>query len=391
MISEVIRNGINLRSSLAHGDENITMGQLILNGLKAIIRCNVRLQFNYFNLNLCNRILLQSVILSSIFYFSEASAALKLEKLDDSIYAYVGEQIISADDYRQTLQNAVKGKFYHGKIPAGQMEEVQRDAGKGLIVNMMLLQEAQRRNYKPDPEFIKTSLEEILNKYEKQYGNSDKWPEYRARFIPRIKKHLAQKSIVKQLENEVSKVPSASIEDSQQYYNDNKDKFTSPEQLRVFVILLQVMPSSPVAVWDEAMDEGRRIFKQLQNGADFSELAKLHSADASAKDGGDMGYLHKGMLAKKIQDTLDEMKPGETSRPIEVLKGIVIFRLQDRIDPVLNPFEKVKDRAGRLWQREQVELAKKNLVDSLWLSTPVIVNSKYYQDDDEKLAAKVKK
>ncbi len=351
----------------------------------------MRVQVKYFQFKFCSRIVLQSVFLFSVFCLSNASAALKLEKLDDGVYAYVGKQAIAVDEYKQTLQNAVKGKFYHGKIPEGKMEEVRRDTGKELITNIMILQEAQRRNYKPDEKFVQTSLDATVKKYEKQYGGSEKWPEYKARFIPRLKEQLKKKSLVMQLEEAVSKAPVASVEDSKKYYHENREKFTSPEQLRVSVILLQVMPSSPISAWDEAMDEGRKIYRQLQSGGSFEELAKLHSADASAKNGGDMGYLHKGMLAKKIQDVLDKMKPGEISKPVELLRGIAIFRLEDRKKSVLNPFEKVKDRAGRLWQREQAELAKKKLVDHLWKSTPVRINSKYYQDDVAKLVTNVKK
>ncbi len=324
---------------------------------------------------------LQCTFLFSVICLSNASAAMKLEKLDDGIYAYVGDQAISLDDYKQNLQNAVKGKFYHGKIPEGKMEEVRKDAGRELITNILMLQEAQRRDYKPDEKFVATTLDATVKKYEKQYGSSEKWPEYKARFVPRLTKQLRTKSIVTQLEEEVSKAPVASIKDSKKYYHENKEKFTSPEQLRVSVILLQVMPSSPVSAWDEAMDEGRNIYKRLQNGADFAELAKLHSADASAENGGDLGYLHRGMLAKKVQDVIDKLKPGEISKPVEVLKGIAIFRLQDKKESVLNPFEKVKDRAGRLWARDQTKFARKELIDSLWESTLIRVNLKYYQDD----------
>jgi len=351
----------------------------------------VSAQVKYFQFKFYSRTLLQSALLFSVFCLSNASAALKLEMLDDGVYAYVGEQVISVDDYKQALQNAVRGKFYHGKIPEGKMEEVQKDTGKELITNVLILQEAQRRNYRPDEKFVQTSLDATVKKYEKQYGTSEKWPEYKARFVPRLKEQLRGKSIVMQLEEEISKAPAASVEDSRKYYHENNEKFTSPEQLRVSVILLQVMPSSPVSAWDEAMDEGRKIYKRLQTGANFGELAKLHSADASAKNGGDMGYLHKGMLAKKIQDVLDKMKLGEISKPVELLRGIAIFRLQGRKKSVLNPFEKVKDRAGRLWQREQSELAKKKLVDRLWESTLVRINSKYYQDNMAKLVTNVKK
>lgn len=321
-----------------------------------------------------------------------AHAAMTLEKLAEDVYARVGGDTISTSDYKQALHNAVRSKFYHGKIPEGKMQEVQRDTGRELITERLLLQEAQRRNIQPDENFVKSTLDATLKKYEQQYGKSEKWPEYKARFIPRLKTHLRQKSLLVQLDEKIREVAPPTDEQVRKYYREHKDKFTSPEQLRVSVILLQVMPSSPVAVWDEAMAEGRKIYKRLQNGADFAELAKLHSGDASAENGGDLGYLHRGMLAKKIQEVIDGMKPGDISKPVKVLRGVAIFRLEDRKKPVLNPYEKVKDRAGRLWSREQGELARKKLIDDLWSATEVQINSRYYQEDDQgKLAAKEKK
>ncbi len=351
----------------------------------------MRTKIKYFHFKSCSKIVLLSTFLFSVIGLSAASAAMKLEKMDDAVYAYVGEQKISVEEYKQALQGAVRSKFYHGKIPEGKMEEVRRNTGKELVSKLLMIQEAQRRKLKPDEKFVNTTLDATVKKYEQQYGKSDKWPEYKARFVPRLKKHLENKSIVMQLEKEVGKIPAASIDDSKKYYRDHKEKFTSPEQLKVSVILLQVMPSSPISAWDDAMDEGRKIYKKLQDGADFSELAKLHSADASAKNGGDLGYLHKGMLAKKIQDVVDKLESGEISKPVEILRGVAIFRLEDRKKSILNPFAKVKDRAGRLWQREQARLAREKLIDSLWESTLIRVNSKYYKDAAIKSAVNEKK
>ncbi|HEB56535.1 MAG TPA: hypothetical protein ENI98_09565 [Gammaproteobacteria bacterium] len=351
----------------------------------------MRTNIKYFHFKSCSNIVLLTTFLFSVIGSSAASAAMKLEKMDDAVYAYVGKQEISVQEYKQALQGAVRSKFYHGKIPEGKMEEVRRDTGKELVRKLLMVQEAQRRKLKPDEKFVSSTLDETVKKYEQQYGKSEKWPEYKARFVPRLKKHLQNKSIVMQLEEEVSKISSPAVDDVKEYYRNHKEKFTSPEQLKVSVILLQVMPSSPIAAWDDAMDEGRKIYKQLQNGADFSELAKLQSADASAKNGGDLGYLHKGMLAKKIQDVVDKLNPGEISKPIEVLKGIAIFRLEDRKKAVLNSFAKVRDRAGRLLQREQAKQARKKLIDSLWTSTLIRINSKYYKDEAKKSAVNAKK
>src|SRR6185503_17229974 len=102
------------------------------------------------------------------------------------------------------------------------------------------------------------------------------------------------------------------------------------------IILLKVDPSSPQAKWDGARNEGAAIAKRLKGGADFKQLAKLHSAEGSAEGGGDMGYVHRGMLPESAQEAIDKLKPGEITEPVALLEGMAIFRLEQRKPPKLN-------------------------------------------------------
>ncbi len=323
---------------------------------------------------------------------SSVQAKLTVQKLEDDVYANVQGETVSLNSYKEALQAAVRQKFYHGKIPEGKMEELQREVGKELITKTMLIQEAKRRGFVADKDWMKESLEKTLADYEKRYGKSDKWEEYRQRFIPRLTKYLENNSLLLQLKQQVENIDSPTEKEVRAYYRQNKDKFTSPEQLRVAVILLKVAPSSPVVAWQEAVKEAERLYKQLQEGADFAELARLHSGDKSAENGGDMGYLHKGMLAPQVQEPLDKMKAGEITKPIKLLSGVSIFKLLERKPAVLNAFEKVQQRATDLLKRERRLQARDKLVDSLWKKTAVLVNSKYYtveKDGDKKVAEKM--
>jgi parvulin-like peptidyl-prolyl isomerase len=157
----------------------------------------------------------------------------------------------------------------------------------------------------------------------------------------------------------------------EQYYQSHKDKFTSPEQVHLQMILLKVDPSSPQTKWDGAMDEGKAIAGRLKKGADFAELAKLHSGDPSADKGGDMGYVHAGMLPEPAQKAVDKLKPGEASEPIALMEGIGIFRLQARKAPLLNPLDTVRERCKDLYLRDKGEEQWTALLARLRKDTPV--------------------
>ena len=94
---------------------------------------------------------------------------------------------------------------------------------------------------------------------------------------------------------------------------------------------------------------------EIEAGADFAELARIHSSDKSAQNGGDMGFTHSGMLGENAQKILDIMEPGEVSAPVVLLEGVSIFRLEEREKPVLNKFDSVKGRAAQLYMRDKGE------------------------------------
>ena len=123
--------------------------------------------------------------------------------------------------------------------------------------------------------------------------------------------------------------------------------------------------------WDGARDEGIAIVKRLRAGADFSQLAHLHSGDPSAERGGDLGYVHRGMLPEPAQQAVDKLKPGELSEPVPLLEGIGVFRLDERRSPKLSPFETVHDRARELSMREAGDQAWTTLLARLRRETPV--------------------
>jgi parvulin-like peptidyl-prolyl isomerase len=162
------------------------------------------------------------------------------------------------------------------------------------------------------------------------------------------------------------------------YYAANPEKFTEPERFRVSSILLKVDPSAPAAAWDAAMAEAVGIVSRLRAGGDFRELARLHSGDASAEQGGDMGYLHRGMMGSRAQVAIDAADLGVVTDPVRLLEGVAIFRVDERPVRRLHPLEDVAERAQDLWLREQRESRWSEFLDGLSKQAEIHVNPQHY-------------
>jgi parvulin-like peptidyl-prolyl isomerase len=291
-----------------------------------------------------------------------------------AVFAKIGDVEITKEEYNAAFYNASRSQFYHGKPPEEVIAGLQREVEEKLVTRILLLQEAKRRGLRPDA----AELKKVLDSYEQRYAKSEQWKKNREQVLPGLTARLEQENLLAQLEQRVRLVPAPSQEQVKKYYISHPEKFTEPEQLRVSVILLKVDPSSPKTEWEKTEKKAKQIIKKLQEGADFAALARVESGDPSAQQGGDMGYLHNGMLPEGAQSVLNKLKIGELSNPVPLLEGIGVFRLADRKISKLNNFETIHVRAQELLQREMGERAWKGLVASLKNETVIQIDRSNY-------------
>jgi peptidyl-prolyl cis-trans isomerase SurA len=77
-----------------------------------------------------------------------------------------------------------------------------------------------------------------------------------------------------------------------------------------------------------AMDQIIDIRKKLNEGEDFSELAKEYSDDTSSANlGGDMGWFPPQAYGDRVEQTLYGLKDGQISEPFQTMSGWHIIQL----------------------------------------------------------------
>lgn len=290
------------------------------------------------------------------------------------VFAVVGEAAISVADYETTLQNTIRQKFYHGQVPEAKLREFQREVAEAMIERALLLAESRRRCMSPDG----SKIAKIVAEYEQRYAQSANWRKNRDSLLPGLRRELEQRDLLERLQAAVRSVEPPAQSVLRAYYEANPGLFTEPEQTRLSVILLKVDPSSPRAAWDGALEEAQAIRRRIAAGADFAELARIHSTDATASRGGDMGYLHKGMIPDPILAQLSSMAAGGLSDPIRTLEGVALFRFDDRKPARLRAFGEVVDRAGQLWRRDKGERQWTEFAASLRRDATVRIDTSRY-------------
>ncbi len=277
------------------------------------------------------------------------------------MFAEVNGKLISMREYDAFFSSVLRQRFFHGVVPEGQLEAVRKEVADMFINRELLTDEAQRQGFKPEA----AKLEQTLAEYDRRNGAMLDWKQRREQLLPAIRTQVNQQSLLEQLEKSVRAIPQPTLAEVRGFYDQNPELFIEPEKLRLSVILLKVDPSATKEIWVKAQKSAQEIYGRIQQGADFAEQARQHSQHESAGKGGDLGYLHRGMMPAALENKIDKLTLSVPEEPLTVLEGIAIYRLDERTKGTLQDFGVVQVRAQDLLYRNKSEQHWQNTVARL--------------------------
>ena len=71
---------------------------------------------------------------------------------------------------------------------------------------------------------------------------------------------------------------------------------------------------------------------QIENGADFGEMAKEHSQCPSSRQGGDLGEFSPGEMVREFDDVVFKEEIGMVHGPIQTQFGFHLIEITSRTD-----------------------------------------------------------
>lgn len=124
------------------------------------------------------------------------------------------------------------------------------------------------------------------------------------------------------------------------YYND---EFAGDISAKHILIKVKSDSDEEGLTDEEAKAKAEDLIQELNDGADFSTLAKENSEDpGSAANGGDLGYFNKGKMVKEFEEAAYKLKVNEyTSEPVKTTYGYHIILKTDEKEK--ESLDKVKD------------------------------------------------
>jgi len=91
-----------------------------------------------------------------------------------------------------------------------------------------------------------------------------------------------------------------------------------------------LIKTSELVSEDDAKRKLDNLRERIVNGADFGELAKLNSDDASSIKGGDLGWVYPGDTVPEFERVMNSLKEGQVSEPFASPFGWHLVQVLER-------------------------------------------------------------
>ncbi|MEA3545493.1 MAG: peptidylprolyl isomerase, partial [Thermodesulfobacteriota bacterium] len=143
------------------------------------------------------------------------------------------------------------------------------------------------------------------------------------------------------------KIGVLSDEDLQRYYRRNLDLYEIKEQTKAAHILLSIAKDADAETIQKRHDFANKLLKQLQDGANFAQLARTHSDDKSnAAQGGELGTFERGTMVGEFENAVFALRPGQLSEVVQTPFGFHIIKVDEYIEggvkPLVDAIEEVR-------------------------------------------------
>lgn len=126
-----------------------------------------------------------------------------------------------------------------------------------------------------------------------------------------------------------------------------------------------------ILVEDEEL--ANEIKEKIDAGEDFAELAKEHSTDGSAEQGGDLGYFSAGKMVAEFEDAAYSMDVDTISDPVKSQWGYHIIKVNDKreVEAEIGSFEDMEESI-----RQELKMQKVPATEAQAIITQLIDDAK---------------
>src|SRR5436853_5775174 len=302
----------------------------------------------------------------------------------EEIIARVNNEIITRSEYEKARNTAVedaKTECQNRCTPEQlqtDIEDRQKHTLRDLVDQSLLVQRAKDMGVSVEPELIKRldairtqnnlpSMEELEKAVSGQPGMN--WEDFKNN----IRNTLLTQRVIS---SEVGSHITISDEEVAKYYEAHKAEFVRPEQVALREIVVNTEGKKPEDL-PELKKKAETALKRVQDGEDFSEIAKRLSDGSTKNQGGFLGVYKRGELSKELEDKVFKMKRNELTEVMETRQGFLVLQVLEHYDEGEQALSKVKNEIMDKLYGTRMEPAMREYLKTLREQSYVVIKPGY--------------
>jgi len=239
-----------------------------------------------------------------------------------------------------------------------------------MVAIELLVQEAKKANITITDEDVNKRFDAI----KAQYPNKDDFDKIlkdngltEAGIRDELKKNMMIDTF---LEKEV--VNKTQIDDAEvkKFYDENKERFQVPDQVRASHILLKAKAQEGSPEADKENKENKAKLAAIRKDIidkkkDFAAAAKEFSDCPSKEKGGDLGFFSKDRMIPEFSKVAFSLKPGTISEPFKTNFGYHIMTVTDKQAAHQRTYDEVKGDIKQVIVRQKSGMKVQEYVDNI--------------------------
>jgi parvulin-like peptidyl-prolyl isomerase len=290
------------------------------------------------------------------------------KKVVERVVAVINNEIVLETELEQFSVPLLRGQV-DLETPEGKkaLEEAKHKALDAIVDDRLVMQQATELKLSVGSEEVERAIEEV-----KKQNNLDD-----ATFVEALKQQgftleAYRKNLRRQILNlkvvntAVRSRVAVSEDEVKTYYQQNARQLGGDKQAHIRQILIAVPADANPDEVERRKRVAAKVVDLARGGIKFEELAKKYSDDDTTKsEGGDAGWISKGVLVDALEDAIAGMDAGDVRGPIRVGPGWMVLQLVERKAGDIRPYDEVKDQLHKTLYEQQVEKATQSWLREL--------------------------
>lgn len=266
----------------------------------------------------------------ALIFLLSFSNLLQANTLLDRIVAVVNDDIILLSELNEQTDQAL-AELRQRQIQRPDMTLLRERVLDNIIMQKLQEQRAKQRGILVSDEEINAQLSQMaeannLTLLQLREALNQQMPNG----FSQIRQQISDQILIQKLrEVEIISQIQVSEEEINNFIQRRQLQETNEEFKLAHILITR--PDSPSAEQSRELEQKvEDIYQQLQDGAEFAQMAVRHSEASQALNGGDLGWLNLDEMPSFFTDAVTPLQPGQISQIIETPSGYHILKLNDK-------------------------------------------------------------